>query len=129
MGRPVVSPSCPVWRAHRLRVTTFDRVKGQSPFQLAGEDWDCLRMTFPVIDEGSIHGPIHPRNRPGCQIGIQSSSFRDQCKAIACLYQGLQLNGVRNAGELVDLDASFAEQFQNPAVRAGMSLRVIEALT
>jgi hypothetical protein len=36
---------------------------------------------------------------------------------------------MRNAGELVDLDASFAEQFQNPAVRAGMSLRVIEALT
>jgi hypothetical protein len=101
-------------------------VNGQSPSQLAGEDWDCLRMAFPVIDEGSINGPIHPCNRPGCQIGIQSSSFADQCKLIACFCQGLQLNGVRNPRELVDLEANLAQQFQNPAVRAGMSLRVLE---
>lgn len=75
---------------------------------MAGEHWDCLRMKFPVIDERSINAPIHPCYRPGCQIGLESSSFADQCKAIACLYSGLQLNGVRNPRELVDLDTNLA---------------------
>ena len=82
-------------------------------------------MTLFVIDDSSIHCPIHAAQAPRCQAFLQQGPFSNEGKPVSFLDEGLNLRWMRCTRVVLKRDACIPQQFHEPVMRIGMALWVV----